>query len=52
MWRGPQKEANRSQQTSSRLFKVMAGTLAGHTDALAIFVQQDGDRHERACEER
>ena len=46
------KRSKRSWQTSSRLFKVVAGALASHADALAILVQQDGDGHKRAGEER
>ena len=30
--------------------KVVAGPLAGHPDACAILVEQDGNGHERACE--
>ena len=45
------KSSKRSWQTSSHLFKVVAGALASHADAFAILVQQDGDGHKCAGEE-
>ena len=40
------------QKVITRLFKVVARALASHADPFAVLVQQDGNRHKRAGEER
>ena len=56
-WNVSKTSGSTSRQTElvkhiRRLFKVMACALASHPDPLAVLVQQDGNRHKRAGEER
>ena len=46
------RQTESAKKVITRLFKVMARTLASHPDPFAVLVQQDRNWHKRAGEER